>query len=67
MPLTLDHDMLQDETVALDHTGLLDYRNTAQVYGLVDLVCFTLNLDGRLSQGVTLLETVTVLRLEVLD
>lgn len=59
--------MLQDETVALDHTRLLDYRNTAQVYGLVDLVCFTLNLDGRLSQGVTLLETVTVLRLEVLD
>ena len=67
MPLTLDHDMLQYETVALDHTGLLDYRNTAKVYGLVDLISFTLNLDGRLSQGVTLLETVTMLRLEVLD
>jgi hypothetical protein len=59
--------MLQNETVALDNTGLLDYRNTAKVYGLVDLISFTLNLDGRLSQGVTLLETVTMLRLEVLD
>jgi hypothetical protein len=58
--------MLQDETVALDDTRLFDYRNTPEVYGLVDLVCFTLNLDGRLSQGVALLETVALLRLEVL-